>query len=174
MHKHTLKILLLFLYIEMVATDVSSFVRILSFVYVRFWIPIRLNYLRLRIKLRPVMRIACELSAFSFLVLSTVPMGLLFGIGTIVTESAKLWMRLACLLIELSLSVEPGTLYNKTTMFIEEESAEANGVERNDHEYDEEEACKENSDTGSINEPVKYLPSNEGFNDADEDGICID
>ena len=157
----------------MVATDVSSFVRALSFIYVRFWIPIRLNYLRLRIKLRPVMRIACELSAFGFLVLSTVPMGLLFGIGVILTESAKLWMRLSCLLIELSSGAEPGALYNSTTTVTEEEPAEVDGFEHSEHEHNEEEACKE-SDAEPTNEPVKYHPSNEGFNDADEDGIRID
>ena len=154
----------------MVATDVSSFVRALSFVYVRFWIPVRLNYLRLRIKLRPVIRTACELSAFGFLVLSTIPMGLLFGIGSIITESAKLWMRIACLLIELSSGTELGALYNRTTMVIEEEPDEVDGVDHNDHGHNEEEACKEISDP----EPVKYIPSNEGFNDANEDGICID
>ena len=158
----------------MVATDVSSFIRTLSFIYVRFWIPVRLNYLRLRIKLRPVMRIACELSTFGFLVLSTIPIGLLFGISSIVTESAKLWMRLACLLVELSSGAEPGALYNQTTMVTEEELAEVDGFELSDHEHNEEEACKESSNTEPTNESVMYLPSNEGFNDANEDGIRID
>ena len=57
---------------------------------------------------------------------------------------------------------------------MKEEPAEADCIEHSDQSHNEEEACKESGDAEPINEPVKYVPSNEGFNDANEDGICID
>lgn len=106
---------LLFLYSEMTAhQDVSSFVRILSYIYVNVWIPIRLNYLRLKIALRPAFRVGLEVLSLMNMVWSLAPISMLMIIGEIISELSKEWLRLVCLGYEKAIGVTPGSIYEKS------------------------------------------------------------
>lgn len=94
--------------------DVSSFVRILSYIYVNVWIPIRLNYLRLKIALRPAFRVGLEVLSLMNMVWSLAPISMLMIIGEIISELSKEWLRLVCLGYEKAIGVTPGSIYEKS------------------------------------------------------------
>lgn len=115
---NVLKMLGLFLHSEMTARqDVSSFVRFLSYVYVNVWIPIRLNYLRLKIALRPAFRVGLEALSLMNMVWSMVPISILMVISEIINGISKEWLRLVCLGYEKAIGVTPGSIYEKSMTF---------------------------------------------------------
>ena len=126
--------MVLFLDSEMTARqDVSSFVRFLSYVYVNVWIPIRLNYLRLKIALRPAFRVGIEALSLMNMVWSMVPISILMIFGEVVSELSKEWLRLVCLGYEKAIGVPPGSIYEKSmtiSAFVGSDCEVTNGEEQ--------------------------------------------
>lgn len=97
----------------MVSVNVSFSIRLLTWIYVNMWIPIRLTYLRTKIALRPVINVTCEILAVLNMIVSFVPISMLMVSAEIVNTLAREWLRLCCLGYEKSIGVEPGSLYEK-------------------------------------------------------------
>lgn len=97
----------------MTAINISFSVRLLSWMYVNVWIPIRLTYLRMKIALRPVTNVACEIIALLNMIWSFVPISIMMIFAETVNGLAKVWLRLVCLGYEKALGVEPGSLYEQ-------------------------------------------------------------
>lgn len=175
MHNLILKTSVLFLYFEMTAVnDVSYFLRVLSYVYVNFWIPIRLWYLRLKIALRPIGKYALEGLAFLNIVWSIVPISILAVLGEIISGISKEWLRLSCLLCELASDAEPGSLFEHSAdIFVDDDEEQVQQTESVE-ESQEDNAVEESRPTNTMNEYVDKALSNEGFHDANEDGIRIE
>lgn len=97
----------------MVSANVSFSVRLLTWVYVNIWIPIRLAYLRTKIALRPITNVTCEILSLLNIIVSFVPISVLTVLAEIINGLAKEWLRLCCLGYEEAIGVEPGSLYEK-------------------------------------------------------------
>lgn len=147
--------------------DVSYFLRILSCVYVNFWIPIRLRYLRLKIALRPIGKYLLEGITFLNIVWSIVPISILTVLGEIISGISKEWLRLSCLLCETASGVEPGSLFNYSPEILIDDDEQQT-------ETQEDNTVEEPQQPDTMNECVDNTISNEGFHDANEDGIRID
>lgn len=128
--------------LQMDSINMSFSIRLLSWLYVNTWIPIRLAYLRMKIALRPAVNVTCEILALFNMILSFVPISTLMVSAEIINASAKEWLRLCCLGYEKSIGVEPGSLYekylsnNRLMTFcdeyscdVEDEAVEGNGNE---------------------------------------------
>ena len=98
----------------MTAVEVNYFVRLLSSVYVYFWIPIRLSYLRLKFKLRPVLKMSCEVFAITALITTGVPLSIVYMIAKGIKHLIKLWVKLLCNIIAITTGIDYETLYNST------------------------------------------------------------
>ena len=94
----------------MTTIEVNSFVRMLSTVYVYFWIPIRLNYLRLKIKIRPVLNVFVELFAITALVFTGIPASIVYILAKGLECFVELWVTSLCKLIESSTGIDSEVL----------------------------------------------------------------
>lgn len=94
----------------MTTIEVNSFVRMLSTVYVYFWIPIRLNYLRLKIKIRPVLNVFVELFAIMALVLTGVPASIIYILAKGIEDLIELWVTSLCNRIESTTGINSEVL----------------------------------------------------------------
>lgn len=94
----------------MTTIEVNSFVRMLSTAYVYFWIPIRLNYLRLKIKMRPVLNVFVELFAITALVLTGIPASIVYLLAKSLEGLLELWVTSLCKLIESSTGIDSEVL----------------------------------------------------------------
>ena len=90
----------------------NALIRYLSSVYVYIWIPIRLNYLRLKIKLQPAIKVAFELVALIVLILTTVPSSLLYIISQGIEGLTSAWIQLLCSAVEQLTGIESERLYD--------------------------------------------------------------
>lgn len=110
--------------LQMVCTEISFSIRLLSWAYVNIWIPIRLTYLRTKIALRPVTNVMCEVVALLNMACCFVPISLMFVSSEIIRELAMEWLRLTCLCYEKAIGADPGSLYNKhvITAFAEDDN----------------------------------------------------
>lgn len=90
----------------------NALIRYLSSVYVYIWIPIRLNYLRLKIKLQPAIKVAFELVALIVLILTTVPSSLLYIISQGIEGLISAWIQLLCSAVEQLTGIESERLYD--------------------------------------------------------------
>ena len=146
----------------MVSMDISFSVRLLSWVYVNIWIPIRLMYLRTKIAMRPVTKAACEMLALLNMVWCFVPISMMMISAEIISGLAEEWLRLVCLGYEKALGVEPGLLYEKTqTIDIlipvdvdHEEDEDQEDVDASDDKNTEEEAINESTPTVTDDEEM--------------------
>lgn len=144
----------------MVSIDISFSIRLLSWAYVNIWIPIRLTYLRTKIAMRPVTKVACELLALLNMVWCFVPISMMMISAEIVNGLAKEWLRLVCLGYEKALGVEPGSLYEKTQTIdklipVDVDHEEENECENTDISVDK------NMEEEAINEPPSTVTAEE-------------
>ena len=117
-------------------------------------------YLRTKIAMRPVTKVACEVLALMNMVWCFVPISMMLIFAEIVSGLAKDWLRLVCLGYEKALGVEPGSLYEKTQTIDaliaadidREEGEEQTIVDASDDKNTEEEA---------INEPITIVAAEE-------------
>ena len=94
----------------MTSIEVNSFVRMLSTVYVYFWIPIRLNYLRLKIKMRPILNIFGDIFAITMIALTGVPASIIYVLAKGLAYLVELWVTSLCKLIESSTGIDSDVL----------------------------------------------------------------
>ena len=92
--------------------EVNYLVRLLSSVYVYLWVPLRLNYLRLKIKMRPTLNICSEVFAITALVLTGVPLSIVYMFVKGTEGLIKLWVTMLCRIIETSTGIDKEYLYN--------------------------------------------------------------
>ena len=90
----------------MTAVEVNYLVRLLSSVYVYFWIPIRLSYLRLKFKLRPVLKVSSEVFAITALIVTGVPLSIIYMIAEGITRIIGLWINGLCNIIEETTGID--------------------------------------------------------------------
>lgn len=86
--------------------EVNYFVRLLSSIYVYFWIPIRLSYLRLKFKLRPVLKISGEVFAITILMITGIPLSVVYMLTKGITCIIKLWVKTLCDIIEETTGID--------------------------------------------------------------------
>lgn len=96
----------------MTAIEVNYLVRLLSSVYVYFWIPIRLNYLRLKFKMRPALKVIGEVFAITALILTGVPLSIVYMFAKGIKHTIKLWVIMLCKIIETSTGIDSKVLYD--------------------------------------------------------------
>ena len=133
----------------MTAIEVNSFVRMLSTVYVYFWIPIRLNYLRLKFKLRPVLKVFGEVFAISALLITGIPLSVVYMLAKGLAYIIELWTKWLCNIIEETTGIDRESLY---TSVLSDDCPEI--PEENDREQ-------------PINEAVSELVESEDKNEQD-------
>lgn len=92
--------------------EVNYLIRLLSSVYVYLWIPLRLNYLRLKIKMRPTLNICSEVFAITALVLTGVPLSVVYMFAKGTEGLIKLWVTMLCKIIESSTGIDKEHLSN--------------------------------------------------------------
>lgn len=92
--------------------EVNYLVRLLSSVYVYLWVPLRLNYLRLKIKMRPTLNICSEVFAITALVLTGVPLSVVYMFAKGTEGLIKLWVTMLCKIIETSTGIDKEHLSN--------------------------------------------------------------
>lgn len=92
--------------------EVNYLVRLLSSVYVYLWIPLRLNYLRLKIKMRPTLNVCSEVFAITALVLTGVPLSFVYMFAKGTEGLIKLWVTMLCKIIESSTGIDKEHLSN--------------------------------------------------------------
>ena len=92
--------------------EVNYLIRLLSSVYVYLWIPLRLNYLRLKIKMRPTLNICSEVFAITALVLTGVPLSVVYMFAKGTEGLIKLWVTMLCKIIESSIGIDKEHLSN--------------------------------------------------------------
>ena len=90
----------------MTTIEVNYFVRLLSSIYVYFWIPIRLNYLRLKFKLRPVLTISREMFAVILLVTTGVPLSMIYIVIKSLSCLIENWIKWLCNIIEETTGID--------------------------------------------------------------------
>lgn len=90
----------------MTTIEVNYFIRLLSSIYVYFWIPIRLNYLRLKFKLRPLLTISWEVFAIMSLVITGVPSSVLYMFAKGLTYIIEVWIKWLCNIIEETTGID--------------------------------------------------------------------
>lgn len=78
----------------MVEFKINFFVRLLSSIYVYLWIPIRLNYLRLKIKMRTALNILYETFVMSVFVVTIFPLSIVYMILRLLTYFIEWWIEL--------------------------------------------------------------------------------
>ena len=133
--------------LQMVSINMSFSVRLLSWIYVNIWIPIRLAYLRMKIAMRPFTSATCEVLASLNMMMSFVPISAMMIVAETINVLAKAWLRLTCLGYEKAIGAEPESFYESCMLnrglinfddfsFIDEE-------ERIDDKNSEEESIKE-------------------------------
>ncbi len=98
----------------MTTVDVNYLVRLLSSVYVYFWVPIRLSYLRLKFKLRPALKVSGEVFAITALITTGVPLSVVYMLAKGLKHLIKLWVKLLCNIIAVTTGIDYETLYNST------------------------------------------------------------
>lgn len=86
--------------------EVNYLMRLLSSVYVYLWVPLRLNYLRLKIKMRPTLNICSEVFAITALVLTGVPLSIVYMFAKGTEGLIKLWITMLCKIIETSTGID--------------------------------------------------------------------
>ena len=96
----------------MTTVEVNYFVRLLSSVYVYFWIPIRLSYLRLKFKLRPALKASGEVFAIAALLLMGVPLSIVYMLAKGLKHLIKLLVITLCNLIETTTGIDRVALYD--------------------------------------------------------------
>ena len=96
----------------MSSIEVNYLMRLLSSVYVYFWIPIRLNYLRLKFKLRPILKATGEVFAITTLIITGVPLSVVYMFAKGIKHLIKLWVITLCRIIELSTGIDSKMLYD--------------------------------------------------------------
>lgn len=96
----------------MTVVEVNYFVRLLSSVYVYFWIPIRLSYLRLKFKLRPALKASGEVFAITALLLTGVPLSMVYMLAKVLKQLIKLWVISLCSFIETATGIDRVALYD--------------------------------------------------------------
>lgn len=92
--------------------EVNYFVRLMSSVYVYFWIPIRLNYLRLKFKLRPMLTVISEVFAITTLITTGVPLSIVYMFAKALKHLIKIWVITLCKIIEKTTGIDSKILYN--------------------------------------------------------------
>ena len=95
--------------------SVSFFTRCLVALYVKIWIPIRLSYLRLKIKVKPYVQPTLATIAFSVIIILGVPISVLIAIGFMCKIIGHILLRLACWPFDVAVSQPHGTAYNNLT-----------------------------------------------------------
>lgn len=144
----------------MVSIDISFSIRLLSWAYVNIWIPIRLMYLRTKIAMRPVTKVACEMLALLNMVWCFIPISIMMISAEIVSGLSREWLRLVCLGYEKAMGIEPGSLYKKSASFdglipndtVNEANDEQEPIDASDDKNTEEEAINEPANTTPIDE----------------------
>ena len=144
----------------MVSIDISFSMRLLSWVYVNIWIPIRLMYLRTKIVLRPVTNVVCEILALQNMIWCFVPISMMMILAEIVNGLAKEWLRLVCLGYEKAIGVEPGSFFEKN-LTIDKLIPVDIDHEEEEERYDIEDTDDKNTEEEAFNEPTVLVTTEE-------------
>lgn len=117
--------------------DISLLTRFLVSFYVNVWVPIRLSYLRLKIKVIPYVRPTIVFITFFIIMISIIPIALIMLSGFLLTLLGHVILKVICYPFDIAADQEPGSAYASLT------SASINAIVSMSRLGEEEDECEE-------------------------------